>query len=460
MESKGNDALNLTTGHAELHAQHLGEPQRAPQAGHGADHEAEGHDEIRRIDPRRPFTITADGLVRITLGVTADSRVSASANDVAGRGVLPTHGGNGHGDRTKGRRTTQAVQRSFVVAAYSDRGALDDHARQTLAAAALLADASTEVVLLVFGEFSDDAAALGADKVLVQADCDRRVFAPEKALQALSACAQVYRPAHVFMPDTASGEGDLGRRYAARTQQAIATHVVEIDARHVSVYGDTRRRYASRSLPPIVLLAPNAVDAKLPFVGAGEHIDASPQTAPQLAVGAGDYRDLGLEEIDAAQVALEEADFIVSAGNGVTDVAGFERLASTLGAAVGASRVAVDDGKFARDKQIGATGKTVDASVYIAFGISGAVQHLQGIKDCRHVIAVNLDASAPIAKRANLTVIGDAAATIAALTDAVAAAKRSPPPGLSPMAIAPSHLTVTGESHQIPSARVLEGAKI
>ena len=134
-------------------------------------------------------------------------------------------------------------------------------------------------------------------------------------------------------------------------------------------------------------------------------------------------RDLGIEEIDAAQLALEEADFIVSAGNGVSDVPAFERLAGHLGAAIGASRVAVDDGKFTRDKQIGATGKTVEASVYIAFGISGAVQHLQGIKDCRHVIAVNLDASAPIAKRANLTVIGDAQETIAALNEAAAAAR-------------------------------------
>ena len=112
----------------------------------------------------------------------------------------------------------------------------------------------------------------------------------------------------------------------------------------------------------------------------------------------------------------------VSAGNGVSDIAAFEALAGTLGAAIGASRVAVDDGKFTRDKQIGATGKTVEASVYIAFGISGAVQHLQGIKDCRHVIAVNLDASAPIAKRANLTIVADTQETIKALTDAAAAA--------------------------------------
>jgi electron transfer flavoprotein alpha subunit len=135
------------------------------------------------------------------------------------------------------------------------------------------------------------------------------------------------------------------------------------------------------------------------------------------------YADRGTAQLDAAQVALEEADFIISAGNGVTDIAAFETLARTLGAAIGASRVAVDNGHFTRDKQVGATGKTVNASVYIAFGISGAVQHLQGIKDCRHVIAVNLDASAPIAKRANLTVVADAQATMRALTDAVGAAK-------------------------------------
>ena len=123
----------------------------------------------------------------------------------------------------------------------------------------------------------------------------------------------------------------------------------------------------------------------------------------------------------------------MSAGNGVSDIGAFERLAGAFGAAIGASRVAVDNGHFTRDKQVGATGKTVEASVYIAFGISGAVQHLQGIKDCRHVIAVNLDGSAPIAKRANLTVVGDAQATIAALIDEVQAAGASR--GQSPTAV-------------------------
>ena len=94
-----------------------------------------------------------------------------------------------------------------------------------------------------------------------------------------------------------------------------------------------------------------------------------------------------------------------------------------LGAAVGASRVAVDDGRFSRDKQIGATGKMVSARGYIAVGISGAVQHLQGIKDCQHVIAVNRDAGAPIIGRADLSVIGDAEEVMQALLTRIAQAR-------------------------------------
>jgi electron transfer flavoprotein alpha subunit len=369
---------------------------------------------LKRIDPRRPSTLTAQGLRRITLGVAgtaADNAWQAEARHAA------------RYEPPKPRRTTATPHHLLLVAAHTDRGALDEHARQTLAAAALLADAHTDVVLLAFGELSGDAAALGADKLIELPGFDRRTYAPADELNALAACVAAYAPAHLFLPDNASGDGDLGRRYAAAAGASIATQVIEIDTTHVATYVRANTALASRSLPEVVLLAPNAVDPKLPFVGAGERLawrfDPEADGTPARPA----IRDLGIDEIDAAQVALEEADFIVSAGNGVRDVPAFERLAATLGAAIGASRVAVDDGRFTRDKQIGATGKTVEASVYIAFGISGAVQHLQGIKDCRHVIAVNLDASAPIAKRANLTVIADAQETIAALNEAAAAAR-------------------------------------
>lgn len=367
---------------------------------------------IKRIDPRRPFVITAAGLKRITLGEqgTADgsSDTSAAVASLHGRAAA------------KPRRTIEPAQRTILVAAHSDRGALDEHARETVAAAALIADAKTQVALLIFGELKEDAAALGADKVIELAAFDRRAFAPESEVQALAACAAQFAPVHILLPDNAAGDGDLGRRYAAQAGASVATQVVEIDAAHVSVYVQAKKAVAKRAVPEVVLLAPGAVDSRLPFVGAGESMQLGSFDTTGAAAR---YRDLGIEETDASQVALEEADFIVSAGNGVTDIAAFEALAGVLGAAIGASRVAVDNGHFTRDKQVGATGKTVQASVYIAFGISGAVQHLQGIKDCRHVIAVNLDASAPIAKRADLTIVGDTRETIASLTEAIARAR-------------------------------------
>ncbi|WP_118180207.1 electron transfer flavoprotein subunit alpha/FixB family protein [Paraburkholderia phosphatilytica] len=372
---------------------------------------------IKRIDPRRPFTITAAGLRRITLGALAgDGRLF---DDAAHR----AHGQ--HGAATKPLRTSQPAEHTLLVAAHSDRGALDDHTRQALAAAALIADALTQVVLVVFGELKDDAAALGADRIVELPSFDRRTFAPEREVEALAACVAQLAPTHIFLADNATGDGDLGRRYAAYAGASIATHVVEIAADHVGTFVRAKRGFATRALPDVVLLAAGSVEARLPFVGAGERIDIVGVPAATENGKANAYRDLGIEEIDAAQVALEEADFIVSAGNGVTDIPLFEGLAGAFGAAIGASRVAVDNGLFTRDKQIGATGKTVEASVYIAFGISGAVQHLQGIKDCRHVIAVNLDGSAPIVKRANLTIIGDTHDTITALIDEVAKARAS-----------------------------------
>lgn len=367
---------------------------------------------LKRIDPRRPFVVTAAGLKRITLGETGSADPGAwqaSAHDAPAAKPL---------------RAASERRYVLLVAAHSERGALDEHAKQTVAAAALLAQPDTDVALLVFGELKEDPAALGVDRLIELRDFDRRAFAPQQELDALAACVAALAPRHLLMPDNATGDGDLGRRYAAAARASVATQVVEIDARHVGVYADAKRSFATRALPDVVLLAPNAVDPRLPFVGAGERVELAAFVPPAQAQAAAIYRDLGIEEADAAQVALEEADFIVSAGNGVTDVAAFGQLATVFGAAIGASRVAVDNGHFSRDKQVGATGKTVDASVYIAFGISGAVQHLQGIKDCRHVIAVNLDASAPIAKRANLTIVGDAQAIIAALIEQVGAARR------------------------------------
>lgn len=369
---------------------------------------------IKRINPRRPYQITAAGIKRIVLGATAGF-VSHEGH------TATSHSGSHHGS-AKPLRTPAKPKARVLAIAHSDRGMLDDHARQAIAAAAILADADTAVVALVLGELREDLAGAGADQVIVIPELDFQHFQPDVELACVAAVIEAIQPTRIFMPDNLSGDGDLGRRLiASRHAKSAATQVVEINAEHIATYQAGGTMLAFGAVPDIVLLAPDTVDARLPFTAAAQldeqslanHVTSSP------------YQDLGMQTIAAAQIALEEADFIVSAGNGVNHVATLETLALSLDAAIGASRVAVDDGKFTRDKQIGATGKTVSASAYLAIGISGAVQHLQGIKDCRHVIVINRDNSAPIVKRADLSVIGDAEEIMQNLIAAIAEARSS-----------------------------------
>lgn len=351
----------------------------------------------RRVDPRRPYVIGASGLRRIVLGTEEGSRDVHRSQ---------------HAAPVKTLRTMQAAIANILVVLHSDRGALDEHAKQAIAAAALLADARTAVVVAILGGSTEDLGVCGADIVIDHRQADAARFCPEASLALVQELISRYQPQHVFFPDR-HADGDLGRRLAARTRRTVATDVVELSVDHALrvVPGG---KYARCPLPQIVLLARHAADANLPFIGHGTVESIAVPAAPVTAV-----RDLGLEASNPDQISLEEADFILSAGNGMRDLETFTALADAFGAATGASRVAVDDGRFARAKQIGATGKTVQASVYLALGISGAVQHLQGIKDCRHVIAVNLDESAPIAKRANLTLVEDAQALMRALLSQV-----------------------------------------
>ncbi len=365
---------------------------------------------LRRIDPRRPYLIAASGLKRIILG----------AQD----GLRDVHLSR-HAEKPKPLRSMQTAVRHMLVLLHSERGTLDDHAREAIAAAALLADAQTAVVVAVFGATTDDLGAAAADIVVNLPQLPSTHFFPELALVLAQQLIARYQPLHIFLPDR-HADGDLGRRLAARTGRTVAADIVElsVDSAARIVPGG---QYARCPLPQIILLARHAADAKLPFVGHGQ-VEAVPMCAASLAaLPLAQVRDLGLEASSLDQVALEEADLILSGGNGMRDMDTFIALAQALGAVTGASRVAVDDGRFVRAKQIGASGKTVQASAYLALGISGAVQHLQGIKDCRHVIAVNLDESAPIVKRANLTLVEDTQALMQALLELVRQARSLPP---------------------------------
>jgi electron transfer flavoprotein alpha subunit len=350
-----------------------------------------------RINPSRPQKISKKGIKRVVLAPVPKIETTHAHKPV---------------------RTPAEPKTRFLVIVHSDRGALDAHAQQTIAAAAILANAQTSVLVLVLGELHENLSALGADEVMVLPSLSFLKFQPDVELTALTTVIATTSPSRIFMPDNLLGDGDLGRRLIANRQANAATHVVEIDTKHVASPQAGGQVLAQMPLPEIILLAPNTTDTELPFIGSATRLKPIKISAPKDI-----YQDFGLQNSVASDIALEEADFIVSAGNGVQNLSTLEALAEALGASIGASRVVVDDGKMPRDKQIGATGKTVSASVYVAIGISGAVQHLQGIKDCRHVIAINKDASAPMIKRADLSIIGDAEEIMQALINAITQAK-------------------------------------
>lgn len=356
---------------------------------------APSHTTVRRVDPRRPAVITPQGLRRIVLGSTEGERGAARLG--------------AHADAPKAVRSPGPFHSAHVVVSHTERGALGDGARQALAAAAILATADTEVVLVTLGECKDDPAALGADRLLSATGFDSAQYQPEAAVAWLQALQTRLSAVHWFFADQAA-DGELGRRFAAASGLAASCGVAELNAAEVRVPVSPTHDVV-QAPTAVLLLAKGAASTKLPFVGLG----AAAEAPDWRKVQDPQVLDLGLQMGDPQSLALEEADFIAAAGNGVLNVPLFHDLARSLGAAVGASRVAVDDGRFTRAQQVGATGKTVVATTYLALGISGAVQHLQGIKDCRHVIAVNTDASAPIAKRADLTVVEDSAALMHAL---------------------------------------------
>lgn len=349
----------------------------------------------RRVDPRRPALVTPQGLRRIVLGGTEgerDLRLGAGAHAAVRR-----------------PRLAQPASACLLVVTHPDSGGIDEHARETIAAAALLARADEAVVVVMpcaDASLQLDAAALGIDRlellpVTEATTADARAEAVAQRCEAL-------RPRLVLMPDRGD-DADLGRRLAVMQGLSAAASVIEIAEGRARVrdHGTAGRVSGDATAPleelELLLLARQVARTELPFLGLGEQaVLQAPAAQPMAGV-----RDLGRVAGKAQQMALEEADFIVAAGNGVTDVALFHELAQALGAAVGASRVAVDDGRFPRSQQIGATGRTVQARGYLAMGISGAVQHLQGIRECRHVMAVNTDPAAPIGQRAELTVAED-----------------------------------------------------
>jgi electron transfer flavoprotein alpha subunit len=183
-----------------------------------------------------------------------------------------------------------------------------------------------------------------------------------------------------------------------------------LSASETASRGNGGRSEFLRQPPRLLLVAAETADPPV-----GSRWEARPLPALSTSATASFVEDRGLAATDPNAVPLREADFIVSAGHGVTDWASFHDMATALGAAEGGSRVVCDAGSMPRDRQVGASGSLVEPRCYLAFGIAGAPQHLQGIARCERVLAVNTDLHAEMVKRADLAIIADAQAVMPAL---------------------------------------------
>ncbi|WP_122500700.1 electron transfer flavoprotein subunit alpha/FixB family protein [Pseudomonas viridiflava] len=314
----------------------------------------------------------------------------------------------------------QVVDPAFYICVVPDMvgGRLSSHDRDLLGLAHQLAGTDGAVLAVVFGEHKETSfEAAGVDRLLVMDGTQFSGYSPEQRVQGLRAVDNQFNPRHWLLPDSRTGGGELGRRFAASIGERPATRVWQVkDELCIGRAGAGREDL----IRPVVRLILAAAECAEP-VSETRH-EASPvELSTTVARSLSRIEDLGAVTVDPAVIPMAEAEFILSGGNGVKDWALFHRTAMALGATEGASRVAVDDGFMGRERQVGASGTWVTARVYVAVGISGAIQHLQGIGACDKVVAINLDAGCDMVKRADLSVIGESAAILDALIAVVEA---------------------------------------
>ncbi|MDU2242298.1 MAG: electron transfer flavoprotein subunit alpha/FixB family protein [Paenibacillus sp.] len=319
------------------------------------------------------------------------------------------------------------MSKTYVVIVETKDGKLRQVSLEALHAANLLREEGDRLAAVLLGHQIDDAAAELArhvdGQVLVLDHAELQAYQPELAFEAVmqALAALPNEPKVILLGHTAIGR-DLAPQLAARLACGQISDVTAVtkDGGGISF---TRPLYAGKAFEQrsladgsgIVTLRPNNFPPAAPAAATGTVVPL--EFAPPSPLHA-ILKDV-VRKV-SGKVDLTEAKIVVSGGRGVKSADGFkvlEELADSLGGAVGASRGACDAGYCDYALQIGQTGKVVTPEIYIACGISGAIQHLAGMSQSRIIIAVNKDPEAPIFKVADYGIVGDLFEIVPLLTE-------------------------------------------
>lgn len=315
-----------------------------------------------------------------------------------------------------------ASRRVWVWAEVAD-GAPQRLSLELLTAARALGTAEAVLLAPAEADVIDSLGAHGATVVYHGNDTVYTDYAVDPHAATLAALVQAESPDLILFPSTYTAR-DVAARLVGRLGLGVVANATE-----VSYEGDqlmVKVPYAGETVATVTLTSGPAVVQVRPKSYVAEAVGGQAEVRPvESALGAAECRVKVLETVpqEAEGPNLEEANVIVAGGRGLGKAENFElleALAKQIGGAVGASRAVVDAGWVPFSYQIGQTGKTVKPNVYIACGISGAIQHLAGMKGSRHIIAINQDPDAPIFEVADLGVVGDALTIVPKLTERLA----------------------------------------
>jgi len=257
-------------------------------------------------------------------------------------------------------------------------------------------------------KLQDALAAAGAAKVYAAESDDIDGYLVTPKVDVLASLVESVGPAAVLTAASVEGK-EVSGRLAARIGSGLLVDVIEVksdgSAVH-SIFGGAFTVDAkANGEVPVISVRPGAVEAQ-PQAGAAERVAVEVPAQEESAVKITSREPV----VGGDRPELTEASIVVSGGRGVGSAEKFsvvEELADSLGAAVGASRAAVDSGYYPGQFQVGQTGKTVSPQLYVALGISGAIQHRAGMQTSKTIVAVNKDEEAPIFEIADYGVVGD-----------------------------------------------------